>query len=167
MVDIVADVRGFEGIDEMLGGLARDFGPKNAATILNQPLRTAMKPIRDAIERTTPVDMGDLKDAVNLRVGRPSARRIRTAMAVDEFTVAEARAGWFWNRSTDSVNQHQALAVEFGTSKNPGGQHVLQRALRSGANQAVNTLSQELRPRLIKRARELARRKANNQLRIR
>lgn len=167
MTTVTADVRGLASVDEMLGLLARDFGPRNAASVINQPLRKAMEPIRDAIQRNTPVDTGELYDSVKLRVGRPSNRRQRTSDAVDEHTVSEARAGWFWNRSTDSVNSHQALAVEFGTQQLGGGQRVLQNALRSGARRAIAILGDELAPRIIKRAQQLAARKANSTLRIR
>lgn len=167
MVAIVADVQGFEGIDDMLAGLARDFGPRNTSTIINQPLKRAMEPIRNAIQRNTPIDTAELYNSVKLRVGKPSKARARTSDAVDEFTVSEARAGWFWNRSTDQVNSYQALAVEFGTIQNPGGLKVLRNALQTGAKRAVAVLSEELRPRIIKRARALARRKAKGTLRIR
>lgn len=167
MAAITAKLQGFESVDEMLGGLVRDFGPRNAAGVTNQPLRKAMEPIFNAIKRNTPIDAGDLAASTKLRVGRPNNRRQRTSQAVDEFTVSEARAGWFWNRSTDTVNSYQALAVEFGTEQSGGGQKVLTGALRSGAKQAISILGQELAPRIIKRARELAARKASGVLNIR
>ena len=150
-------MKGGKELEDALVELVKIYGPKSMSNIFNVPIKKAMQGMLQEITSNTPVDSGDLKESVKLKVGKPSKSRRSQAKSVDETTAAEGRVGWWWSKGS-GVNSHEALAVEFGTQTR-GAQPVLRRALKSGAGGAVQVLRKEVGLSLDKTSKRLAKKK--------
>ena len=153
---ITAKLLGAKELEASLVELAKLYGPKTVRNIFNPPLRKASAAILQDIKTNTPVSSGSLRDSVAMKVGRPNKVRLRSD-AVDEYTVAESRIGWFWRRG-DRVSSYQALAIEFGTLNQPA-QPVLRKALQNGASRAVKILQLEIGKSIKQTAKRLAKKR--------
>ena len=156
MLDVQMD--GGKELEDSLLELAKIYGPKSVSAVFNAPIKKAMGGMLTDVQSNTPVDSGDLKESVALKVGKPSKSRLRNSQTIDETVASQGRVGWFWSKGS-GVNSHAALSVEFGT-QTTGAQPVLRKALQTGAGGAVQILKKEVGRSLDKTANRLAKKRA-------
>ena len=146
------NVRGVAELERAWLRLADDLGPRRARTVANIPIRRALAPVRNQIERETPIDTGELRDSINTNAG--TARRTEQRSGTfGPNVVAVGRTGWFWRgRSL----WFQALAVEYGT-RYTEPRSVLRNALEQNVNNVLRIFANEFGPRIEQRAERFAR----------
>ena len=152
MADFTVQFDGFAKLERDWLRLAADLGPRRARTVVNAPIRNALRVVRSDIQANTPVDTGGLRQSIrqNTRIAS------RSELARGTFTrddVAVGRVGWFW---TGESLWFQALAVEYGT-RQVAAQNVLRSALERNVDQVLRTLSNDLGQAIERRAAQFAR----------
>ena len=149
---VTVRIEGLRQLERNWIRLSNELGPRRARSVANVPIRRALQPVRDQIQRDTPVDTGDLRDSVNLNSG--AARRTEQRSGTfGPNVVAVGRTGWFWRgRSL----WFQALAVEYGT-RYTEPRSVLRNALEQNVNNVLRIFANEFGPRIEQRAERFAR----------
>lgn len=148
MAEFTIRVDGLAELERAWINLASDLGPAKARRVVNKPMRAAIEPIRRTISVTTPIDTGDLAESTFANTNIVSRRELRSTFFTRN-DVAAARAGWGWRFPSDLI--FRALATEYGTRFQPA-QRILQNALLSNSQTALNILRAQLGPAIESRA---------------
>ncbi len=156
--DVTFKMTGLREMERNLLDLAEEFGPRNARTTLNAPMKSAMAIVEDDIRANTPVATGFLVGTVKQKSGKP--RKTQLAELKNPNLVAFRSAGWL------GANFHQMIAVEYGTRKNPEGR-IIRGALEDNASQVLQTLREGWEASMAKTVARLNKRKKLGKLKIR
>lgn len=148
--DITVRVTGLREMEQALRDLGEEYSPRGARRALNIPMRNAMRIVSEEIMARTPIDTGRLAETTAVMSTPPTREWLRS----NPDSVWTARAGWFW--TSPARYWFQALAVEYGTSRQTGNS-VLRTALQSNIDNVIRTFSSELGPQIERRAEQLAR----------
>ena len=136
----------------MLVSLAREFGPKNAASPMRGAVRAAVTALKPDVVAGTPVSKGNLLQTVRLQ------SRFRNG-------VASAGVGWIVKKG-DTARIQAALGVEFG-NKRQQPQDILGQLARNNAQRMVNLFVENFEPQWQKAIDRWRRRMAQGKFRKR
>ena len=160
------------GLRELDAALAQ-FKKSTARGVLNRALKKAAKPIRDQAKQDAPVDTGELRDSINIRVkgagGSAGKAAFASAMRGGATRGEAAKAAREANREAGSkpmsavvsiaADAPHAVFAEFGARGKPGNAF-LTMAMRSRADDALAVLGTELGTEIEKTAKRVAARAA-------
>lgn len=161
-----------EGLRELDAALAQ-FKKSTARGVLNRALRKGAKPILEQAKTNAPVDTGELRDSLGIRVtgtgGAAGKAAFAAAMRGGATRAAAAAAAQAANREAGrqplsaavsiGASAPHAVFAEFGTRKSPGTAF-LSAAMRGRARDALTLVSSELRTEIEKTAKRVAARAA-------
>lgn len=152
---IQTEFLGLDDLESALLDLAKEFGPRNAVTALNLPLKRAIQPVYDDVESGTLTNTKRrkrLKEKLKLKVSKPPKQTIGPHL--DKRVPVVASVGYFWKRGEKGGYYATALRHEFGDKKTPA-QGVLRKSLRRHRETMIKTFSDELGKAVDKRAKLL------------
>ena len=140
---VAVKVTGLQAIEEQLLDLGAEFGAK----LLAQSARKAFKPVLDAAIAACPVDTGDLRAAIKVRVTKPESGDTIVSVGI-RITSGKGKGKippskrWHW--------------IEFGTV-HQAAHPFLRPALEANAQAVADLLTVELRSKIDKAIRKRAR----------
>lgn len=160
------------GLRELDAALAQ-FKKSTARGVLNRALKKAAVPIRDQAKTDAPVDTGELRDSINIRVkgtgGSAGKAAFAAAMRAGASRSEAAKAAREANRAAGSqpmsatvsiaADAPHAVFAEFGARGKPGNAF-LSTALTGRADDALALVKTELGTEIQKTAKRVAARAA-------
>lgn len=147
-------VSGLKELDAALNGLDLDLRKKT----LKAAGKLALKPVADRAKQNVPKDTGGLGETIRISA-TTDLRRLRKVKGKKAAMIASVNAGRKSKRL--GVTGHQALAVEYGTSKSPA-QPFLRPAISGKEKVVFMHFRKELRKGIDKSARTQYRRHRRN-----
>jgi HK97 gp10 family phage protein len=168
----MADTIKIEGLRDLDRALSQ-FTKSTARGVLNRTLKKAAQPIADQARMDAPVDTGELRDSINIRVkgagGSAGKAAFAAAMRVGATHGEAASLARAANREAGSqpmsatvsigADAPHAVFAEFGARGKPGNAF-LTAAMRSRARDALALVGKELKTEIDKTAKRVAARAA-------
>jgi HK97 gp10 family phage protein len=148
---VTIKLEGIGEVDKALQALEREFGDKMAQSkVLVPAVREAMRPVLEQARANAPKDSGDLKRSLIVEARRPTRRDRRSKYITQTDTVIAAvtTASGKKLAKMGIKSDARAIAQEFGTAKQPGGQPYLRGALENNAQTTVTRLAEILARRI-------------------
>jgi len=149
-------VEGFNDLFKSMQDLAEEIGKGKTDRIWRESLKYAFEPTLQAAKTMAPVDSGQLKDHLYIKVHKPQSKDKSSKYYDGEMYMVRVTLNPKRNDSvsrpvlnkrgkfqTVTSNRPVGLAQEFGTAKKPG-HPFLRPALSSTAGEAVNRLGLKL-----------------------
>lgn len=169
-------VSGEEQLKELLQALQNDFGEKSTKTVMQQAARKAMQPALAKARTLAPKDTGELAMSLVIEARKPNRRDKKSKYVsptdvMTAFITTAPKSKLIKNRKRllkakarrkgtkfdadayDASIQKfdaRAIAQEFGTAKQPGGQPYLRPALESMSGEVIRVLGEELRTAILR-----------------
>ena len=156
--DVTFEMKGLRELERNLLSLAEEYGPRNARTALNKPMKDAMSIVENQIRSNTPRDTGFLVGTVKQKAGKP--RKTQLPELNNPNVVAFRSAGWIGG------NFPHMLAVEYGTRRNPEG-NIIRSALENNSQSVLRTFLDGWDDSMKKAITRLNKRKKLGKLKIR
>ena len=161
-----------EGLRELDRALAQ-FSKSTARGVLNRALKKAAVPIRDQAKADAPVDTGELRESINIRVkgvgGSAGKAAYAAAMRAGATRGEAAQAAREASREAGSqplsavvsigADAPHAVFAEYG-ARGHSGNMFLSAAMRSRATDALALVAKELKVEIDKTAKRVAARAA-------
>ena len=164
-------VSGADQLKEMLQSMQDDFGDKATSKVIIEASKKALKPALEKAKQIAPKDSGELAMSLVIEGRKPNRRdkRSKYVSPTDVVTafittapkskliknrkkrlkaIAKKKGVKFDQTAFDNAIQKfdaRAIAQEFGTAKQPGGQPYLRPALEVSSVAIIKTLAEELR----------------------
>jgi HK97 gp10 family phage protein len=126
------NVKGFDELFKAMDELAEEVGKGKTDKIWRNAMRYAFEPVLTAAKNSAPVDTGQMKEHIYLKVQRPQARDKSSLSYQGETFLVRVTSGPKREDSVTntvitkrgkeqnySVHRPVALAAEFGTAKTP------------------------------------------------
>jgi HK97 gp10 family phage protein len=148
---VTIKLEGIGDVDKALKALEEEFGDKLARSkVLIPAVREALRPVLDQARADAPKDTGDLTRSLIIEARRPTRRDRRSKYITQTDTVIAAvtTASGKKLAKMGIKSDARAIAQEFGTAKQPGGQPYLRNALEINSQTTVNRLAQILARRI-------------------
>jgi HK97 gp10 family phage protein len=148
---VTIKLEGIGAVDKALQELEREFGDKTAQSkVLVPAVREAMRPVLERARADAPKLTGDLRRSLIIEARRPTRkdRRSKYITQTDTVIAAVTTASGKKLAKMGIKSDARAIAQEFGTAKQPGGQPYLRNALEINSQSTVTRLAQILARRI-------------------
>ena len=155
MVDIKGSIRGLEDLESSLRALQKEYGGKAAMQAMRPAIKAAISPLVSDVSGDTPVDSGDLRESVKIKMGKPT-KKMGSSDHYNPSTIIYGQVGWFWR---DRSLWYQALAVEYGSRAEPP-KAVLRNIFDREKASMLGRFSDTLGPSIEKKAKSLAKKRS-------
>lgn len=169
-------VSGADQLKEMLQSMQDDFGEKATKQVLVEAAKKALKPALEKAKQIAPKDTGELAMSLTIEGRKPNRRDKKSKYVsptdvVTAFITTAPKSKLIKNRKRrlkakakkagvkfdaeafdNSIQKFDARAIaqEFGTAKQPGGQPYLRPALEVSSGAVIKTLGEEIRKAITK-----------------